>query len=536
MASFRGHHVHKHLISMNTGWGRIGLTAVFMLIGVLANAQVSLRLALDADGQTYNVYMRSAVSYSGRSALLSTAQITLVVPHGLAAERFGVADLTSPIPGMTWRQGDRVDAPAENPERDYLFFSFINNTSPTVLFDIKAGQDILLFQFKRTGPCSTPAQLINNKLDEFKTPNSKGINTGNSISILGAGGNVYSGNIGELPTVQVRTSADSACGNRSLDLSADLPKTTPAVAYKYQWFADDQPISSQLDTPTFSYVFPGKAKGYQARIRVKVTTTGASSCDNQLITATRFVYVKASPNAQILYTGENCTPLPVTLTALSVPNASYQWVRDNQAIPTSNLQSFTATANGAYSVNVTVNECTAPSNTVRLMNVSKAERTLVSIGKVPPLVAGQPYRLDPQIINATSFTWSPADQLSSAEVPDPVATPQTTTSYTLTVRSDQGCMASDTVTLTVVPALFIPNAFTPNNDGVNDTWLIQNISYHQPCRLQVVNRWGNIVHEESPYQEPWNAAKNGEPVESGLYQYVLTTPYVSYSGSVRIIR
>jgi gliding motility-associated-like protein len=536
MASFGGPYARRHPVSVKTKWYRIGLVLVFTLIGLQANAQVSLRLALDADGQTYNVYMRSAVSYSGRAALLSTAQITLVVPHGLAAERFGVANLTSPIPGMTWRQGDRVDAPAENPERDYLFFSFINNSSPTVLFDIKAGQDILLFQFKRTGPCSTPAQLINNKLDEFKTPNSKGINTGNSMSILGAGGNVYAGNIGELPTVQVRTSTDSACGNQSFGLYADLPKTTPAVAYHYQWFADDQPISSQLDTPTFAYIFPGKAEGYSVRLRVKVTVSRAASCANQLITATRFVFVKASPNARITYTGENCTPLPVTLTALSTPNASYQWIRDNQAIPTSNLQSFTVTENGAYSVNVTVNGCTAPSGTVRLINVSKAERTSVRIGKVPPVVAGQPVRLDPQIVNATSFSWSPADQLSSAKVPDPVATPQTTTSYTLTVQSDQGCMASDTVTLTVVPALFIPSAFTPNNDGVNDTWLIQNISYHQPCRLQVVNRWGSTVYEESAYQEPWNAVKNGEPVESGLYQYVLTTPYVSYSGSIQIIR
>ncbi len=536
MAGLGGLHVCRHLVSATTRWGRLGLTLVFVLAGLLARAQVSLRLALDADGQTYNVYMRSAVSYSGRSALMSTAQVTLVVPHGLGAERFGVADLTSPIPGMIWRQGDRVDAPAENPERDYLFFSFINNSSPTVLFDIKAGQDILLFRFKRTGPCSTPAQLINNKLDEFRTPNSKGINTGNSVSILGAGGNVYSGNVGELPTVQIRTSADSACGNQPLDLYADLPPATPVVAYKYQWFADDQPISVQLDVPTFSYVFPNQAEGYQARIRVKVTATGTAACDNQLITNTRFVYVKASPNAQLLYTGENCTPLPVTLRAQSVSKASYQWVRDNQAVPTANLQSFTATANGVYSVNVTVNGCTAPSSTVRLMDVSKAERTLVSIGRVPPLIAGQPVKLNSQITNASSFTWSPADELSSAEVADPVATPQTTTSYTLTVRSDLGCMASDTVTLTVVPALFIPGVFTPNNDGVNDTWLIQNIRYHQPCRLQVVNRWGNTVYEASPYQEPWNAAPNGEPVESGLYQYVLTTPYISYSGSIQIIR
>ncbi|GAB3741817.1 hypothetical protein GCM10028816_50810 [Spirosoma lituiforme] len=71
---------------------------------------------------------------------------------------------------------------------------------------------------------------------------------------------------------------------------------------------------------------------------------------------------------------------------------------------------------------------------------------------------------------------------------------------------------------------------------MNDTWLIQNIDYHQPCKMQIVNRWGNIVYEQSQYEVPWNAEVNGVPVESGLYHYVLRTPYVSYSGSIQIIR
>lgn len=536
MVSLHGQHAFIHLDRANVSWGRIGLTLVFALIGLLARAQVNLRLTVDADGQTYKVYMQSAVSYSGRSALLSTSQVTLVVPHGLATDRFEITNLVSPISGMIWRQTDRVDAPVENPDRDYLFFSFINNNSPLALFDIKAGQDILLFQFKRKGPCLGQAQLINNKLDEFKTPNSKGINTGNSVSILGAGGNIYSGNLDEWPTVQIRTSSDSICSKQAFELQAELSRSMPNVAYRYQWFVDDQPVSPVSETPKFVYSFPDKSKNYSARIRIKVTTAGADSCEGLLITATKRVFVKVLPTAQISYVGETCTPLPVTLSAVSMPKASYQWIVNNQPVMTGHQQSFTATEGGYYSVAVTANGCSAVSHEVRLINVSKAERTEVRIGNVGPVVAGQPVKLQPQIINATSFIWSPADQLSSATVADPVATLQTTTSYRLTVQSDQGCVASDTVTIKVVPALFIPTAFTPNSDGVNDTWVIQNISHHQPCRLQVVNRWGNVVYDQTPYQSPWDAIVNGEAVESGMYHYVLTTPYVYYSGSIQVLR
>ncbi|PRY27030.1 gliding motility-associated-like protein [Spirosoma oryzae] len=536
MYSPLGHYARMFGVSANGMWYQVYLLMTFVLTGLSASAQVSLRLVLHADGQTYAVYMRSAVDYTGRSALISTTQVTLAVPHGLAAERFEITDLTSPIPNMTWRQADRVDAPPENPDRDYLFFSFINNNSPTVLFNIPAGQDILLFQFKRKGPCSVQAQLIDNGTDEFRTPNSKGINTGNSVSILGAGGNVYAGNINQGPTVQIHAAADSVCGKQSLELQAELTNPTPAVTYRYQWFADEQPISPVLDTPVFTYFVPGSATGYQVRIRVKVTTTGTLPCDGQLATATKSVFVKAVPTAKLTYTGETCTPLPVTLSAQSIAKASYTWMLNNQAVTTGPQPSFVATVGGTYSVAVTVNGCSASSDLLRLINVSKAERTSVRIGTVGPLVAGQSVRLAPQISNATSFTWSPADQLSSTTVADPVITAQLPMSYTLTVQSDQGCVASDTVTLIVVPTLFIPTAFTPNGDGVNDTWVIQNISYHQPCRLQVVNRWGDIVYDQSPYRTPWDAAGNGVPLEPGLYQYVLTTLYTAYSGSVQIIR
>lgn len=299
---------------MNTLIGQLWLIGVFVLVGLTANAQVSLRVALDADGVTYKVYMRSAVSYTGREALISTAQVTLTVPHGLGEERFEITNLVSPITNMYWRQIDRVDAPAENPDRDYLFFSFINNTIPTVLFDMTAGQDILIFQFKRKGACTGPIQLLNNETDEFRTPNSIGINVGNSVSILGAMGNAYKGNLDEPPTVKIVASADTVCGEQAIDLRADLSPATVGATDQYQWFLDDQPISQPSTSSTFTYYLPKKETQYQAIVRVKITDSGTTGCQNQP-TATKRIIVRAVPKAVIIYTGETCTPLPVTVSA-----------------------------------------------------------------------------------------------------------------------------------------------------------------------------------------------------------------------------
>ena len=76
--------------------------------------------------------------------------------------------------------------------------------------------------------------------------------------------------------------------------------------------------------------------------------------------------------------------------------------------------------------------------------------------------------------------------------------------------------------------LFIPNGFTPNNDGINDSFVIENIEQYEDNELIILNRWGNEIYKASPYDNTWNGIANsgdlflqGQTITDGTYFYIL---------------
>lgn len=88
----------------------------------------------------------------------------------------------------------------------------------------------------------------------------------------------------------------------------------------------------------------------------------------------------------------------------------------------------------------------------------------------------------------------------------------------------------------------IPTLFTPNNDGKNDLFIIENLTVLYPtCEVQIVNRWGNIVYESEGYNEPWDGTlrNEGEPVPLGTYFYRIDLNDGSrdiITGSISVVR
>jgi gliding motility-associated-like protein len=80
------------------------------------------------------------------------------------------------------------------------------------------------------------------------------------------------------------------------------------------------------------------------------------------------------------------------------------------------------------------------------------------------------------------------------------------------------------VPVTVDPCLLdLPNVFTPNGDDVNDVFFVnglENYSAFGGVDLKVFNRWGNLVYEDSNYQNNWE----GKDISGGTYYYILTLP------------
>ena len=138
------------------------------------------------------------------------------------------------------------------------------------------------------------------------------------------------------------------------------------------------------------------------------------------------------------------------------------------------------------------------------------------------------------------YDWSPLAGLSANGIPDPIASPASTTTYTVTTTLD-GCTYSDEVEVRVVRRIEPPNTITPNGDGYNDVWLIPGINDYPGAEIQVHDRWGQIVYRSTGYRAPWDGTRNGRDLPVGTYYYHITLPQVEgrsepYTGYISIVR
>lgn len=129
---------------------------------------------------------------------------------------------------------------------------------------------------------------------------------------------------------------------------------------------------------------------------------------------------------------------------------------------------------------------------------------------------------------AGTFLWSPDSTLSCSDCPDPVATPPSTTMYTVELTDTNGCKATDQVIVYFRGSLFIPNTFTPNGDGINDQFFALTHEVTE-LRLLVFDRWGKEIFETDKLGGAWDGTYHG--TESPIDTYVWRVDYTTTNGS-----
>jgi gliding motility-associated-like protein len=146
---------------------------------------------------------------------------------------------------------------------------------------------------------------------------------------------------------------------------------------------------------------------------------------------------------------------------------------------------------------------------------------------------------------ATFYTWTPnGGTLDVADIDSPIANTEEAITYMVKGRDEHGCEDSAFVTVTIDYniEIFIPNAFTPNNDGNNDEFRIGNLKYDRLVDFTVYNRWGGeVYHNNYNIKKGWDGTYNGVPQDMGVYHYSVTlgTPdgkLKYYKGDVTLIR
>lgn len=156
------------------------------------------------------------------------------------------------------------------------------------------------------------------------------------------------------------------------------------------------------------------------------------------------------------------------------------------------------------------------------------------------LFFGEPIPLIPDSLfgNNLSYLWTPPTFLNDPTSANPICSAPDDITYTLQLTGDGGCTTSKDIFILVLKPPKAPNAFSPNGDGINDTWKIQYLERYPDATVDVFDRYGQLVFQAINYTTPWDGTFKGKPLPIGTYYYIVNPKNgkPTISGSVTILK
>jgi gliding motility-associated-like protein len=299
----------------------------------------------------------------------------------------------------------------------------------------------------------------------------------------------------------------------------DSSKVTGSTITKWSWVYNGVEFSSsQNSNHSFG---PGSPT-------VKLVVTSGAGC----ISDTAFKTFVVNPNPDVTINFKNaCKNAVIDFKAIDNSGTVSQWkwlFGDGATAITQNAQ-HAYSANGTYKVKLyatAANGCFSDSLTGDITIFS----TNVFAGKDTIAAAGQPVQL-----NATgglSYSWTPAMPLSDPNIGNPIAILNTTQTFTVKAFTPEGCESYDDVTVNIYkgPDIYLPNAFTPNGDAINDLFKGIPVGIKQFNYLKVFNRWGQLIFSSSDYNKAWDGTWHGQNQPSGVY--VVLANGIDFKGNI----
>lgn len=204
------------------------------------------------------------------------------------------------------------------------------------------------------------------------------------------------------------------------------------------------------------------------------------------------------------------------ITTSGLPPYEYNW---SSGASDASLQQLFA---GSYMLTVTdANSCTTTATetvnqpAIALTASANPANGVIKVGEELAVTLQNSYNT-----SAVVYEVTPQYALDCYNCPSFIANPYQTTTYYVHITDSLGCEGEGEFTVTVDESLpvFIPNVFTPNGDGQNDTWGIFSMGVRQ-VNLKVFNRWGEKVFETENLNALWDGTYVGRPAVAGVYVY-----------------
>jgi gliding motility-associated-like protein len=209
---------------------------------------------------------------------------------------------------------------------------------------------------------------------------------------------------------------------------------------------------------------------------------------------------------------------------------SWHWNFGDGVAGTGNPATHSYSSNGAYPVTLYGETSTGCPHTDTLKGTINIYGTNAFAGNDVIAAEMQPVQLN--AIGGISYEWSPGFGLTATDISNPVATVPSDQVYYLKAYTPEGCESFDTIKIKIYkgPDIYLPTAFTPNGDGLNDIFRGILVGIKTFNFLKVYNRWGQEIFITSDVSSGWNGKWKGKEQETGVY--VVMASGIDFTGKL----
>jgi gliding motility-associated-like protein len=281
----------------------------------------------------------------------------------------------------------------------------------------------------------------------------------------------------------------------------------------------------------------------QGQYLVIYTSPGCSLVDTVLVNIINTPNLPTSPQTDFTYcNGATIGPLQVNPPGTGQFVAWYSDAALTSQVGTGNNFTPPSGLTGVTNYYVTYNLGPCPGNSL-MFTITIVNSASIDAGGPFTICPGEAIQLN--VTGTTSsVTWSPASSLSDSSVINPIATPISNTVYYI-YADISGCSVYDSVEVFISTdpecEFEVYNSFSPDGDGVNETWVIPAVAANPDNKVLIYNRWGDLLAEFTNYDNVnvvWNGTYNGQQLPSGTYYYVIMYPSADrqYAGWIQLMR
>jgi gliding motility-associated-like protein len=312
----------------------------------------------------------------------------------------------------------------------------------------------------------------------------------------------------------------------------------------YSWDFGDGGTST-MQHPSHNYTAPGWYS-----VRLVVTTS--NGCSDTLIKP-NYIQVVASPFVDIMGNVPICMQSKLTfkgiITQADTSALKWYWNFGNgkTSITQNPLPQRYDTA-GNYPLRLIVTNSSGCADTLDRTVIVYA-LPVINAGPDKVIPVGSSYTIMPTGSAVVDYLWSPATALSCVDCYSTIASPKNTTTYTIKVTDGNGCINTDNIIIIVVcndKNIFIPNTFSPNNDGANEVFYPRGTGLFKIESMRIFNRWGEMVFQKAKLNpnDPsagWNGTYNGKSLNADVYTYIIdviceNSEIISYKGNITLVK